>query len=399
MSGMRILVALLFLGAVATMEAAAADISGNADSKDQAAAIRRLIDQLGDPDFDAREEATRKLLGIGKEALPALEEARKSDRFEVAKRADMLAEKITARLKEESVQEAFATVNREGIDRFIDRLALGKEAPKEKDWDAVVQLAEALAFQASKIGGRNWSSPKLGYRGFKTIRDCADQIEFTRTRMAVDGVKSDLLTTKDSILVSSGSIGDAASFENSIVFVNGDIDGADSFHNCIVFCHGKMTSMHAIDNSVIIATGEIEHSATATNTFFQVRSVGTHCTANQNVYVNCIARVIVSAKDNSLIDSDKGPLAKLKFFDLAEAGIELTQDDDKIQVKRIAKGKLFARAGLREADEIVAVADTAVTSMEDCRRALRRKIAVGGDAHLKIQRGEETLEVKVRWKE
>jgi hypothetical protein len=397
MSGMRILIAWLLLGAVATLEAAAADNPGKANSKIDGVAIQRLIDRLDDPDFDTRDQATRKLLEIGKDALPALEEARNSDRLEVRNRADMLAVQITGRLKEKSVQEAFAIVNREGIDRFIDRLALAKEAPKDEDWDAVVQLADALAFQASKVGARNWSPPKLSYKDFKTIRDCASQTEFTRKRLALDGAKGDILSIKESILVSSGSI-DAESFENSIVLVNGEIDGAASFRNCIVVCDGK-TTMCAIHDSIIIAAGEIEHCTIAKNTFFQVRSIGTHCTANGNVYVNCSAKKIASAKDNSVIDSDNGPLAKLKFFDLTDAGMELTQDSDKVQIKRIAKGKPFARAGLREADEIMAVGDRAVASKEDCTRALRRKIAVGENVLLKIQRGEESLEVTVRWKE
>src|SRR5262245_54593788 len=132
MNGMRITVTcLLLLGVSPFLVVFADDQLGTTQSKDQAEAIERLIQQLGDLDFDKREEASRKLIEIGNAALRALERARKSDDLEIRGRAGALARAIQDRMKERATDEFFANVNRETVDRFVDRLTLSKEPPKE----------------------------------------------------------------------------------------------------------------------------------------------------------------------------------------------------------------------------------------------------------------------------
>ena len=62
--------------------------------------VDSLIRQLGDADFDNREEASNKLLHIGVAALPKLQLALKSDDTEVARRAKACVEKIEKESKE-----------------------------------------------------------------------------------------------------------------------------------------------------------------------------------------------------------------------------------------------------------------------------------------------------------
>jgi hypothetical protein len=64
--------------------------------------ISRLITQLGAPALAARQAAEEALLAIGKEAIPALEAARKSDNIEIRLRAADLA----ARINERRIAEA-----------------------------------------------------------------------------------------------------------------------------------------------------------------------------------------------------------------------------------------------------------------------------------------------------
>lgn len=64
--------------------------------------ISRLISQLGAPALVARQAAEEALLAIGKEAIPALEAARKSDNIEIRLRAADLA----ARINERRIAEA-----------------------------------------------------------------------------------------------------------------------------------------------------------------------------------------------------------------------------------------------------------------------------------------------------
>jgi hypothetical protein len=401
MNGMRMTVAcLLLLGAAPLLVILADDQSQITKSKDQAEAIGQLIRQLGDRDFGKREEANCKLLEIGNAALPALERARESDDLEVRTRAGALARAIQDRIKERATEEFFAKLNRESVDRFVDRIALAKEPPKDEDWDTVVRLAEALAAQAFKVSGREWLPPKLNYKDFKTICDGGVEDVYDQKRICVDGMKKDLNSVTKSILVSSGPVPLIETAENSIVIVDGNLEALFTTKHCIVLCLGDIESMDKVVDSVIIATGQVRHCTTAEDSFFQVRSIGTHCVGNRNVYLNCQPKSIHRASHNNSIESEQGPLAKLKFFGRDNPRIELIQVGEQVQIGKLAGADMpFTVAGLREGDEVLAVGGVDIKSTEDCRRALRRKAAAGGDALLKIRRGEETLEHKVRLKD
>src|SRR5207248_721282 len=58
------------------------------------AEIMKLVQQLGDNDFDKREEASQKLWALGEATEPALQDATKSDDAEVSRRARELLDKF-----------------------------------------------------------------------------------------------------------------------------------------------------------------------------------------------------------------------------------------------------------------------------------------------------------------
>src|SRR4051812_35302893 len=79
----------------------------------------RLITQLGDDDFDAREAAGRGLLELGEAALPGLDAGMVSPDAEVRRQARDLARIIRAAARERQVKAILAEVNAVGLDRFI----------------------------------------------------------------------------------------------------------------------------------------------------------------------------------------------------------------------------------------------------------------------------------------
>lgn len=99
------LVIVLVVGAAWGRAAAAAPASGAAGQKegkpDAAAAsadeINALIAQLGADDYARREQASKRLRGIGKPALAALQAATANEDVEVAARARVLVDRITVR--------------------------------------------------------------------------------------------------------------------------------------------------------------------------------------------------------------------------------------------------------------------------------------------------------------
>src|SRR5437868_9619016 len=62
------------------------------------AEVERLIEQLGDDDFDVREAATARLKLAGEPALDALHKATTSDDLEVRRRAKRVVSAVGARL-------------------------------------------------------------------------------------------------------------------------------------------------------------------------------------------------------------------------------------------------------------------------------------------------------------
>jgi hypothetical protein len=85
-----LLVPLLAAGGFAPRPAAAADAA-------VPAAIARMIDQLGSPDFAEREKATQDLEAVGPAALPALRQAAAGSDPEVRRRAETLVRRLEAR--------------------------------------------------------------------------------------------------------------------------------------------------------------------------------------------------------------------------------------------------------------------------------------------------------------
>ena len=74
------------------------------------------------------------------DALAKLRQAAKTDDPEVRRRAEQLVELITKRLGDKAVQELLTEVNKEGVDRFIDRMATAKDYATAERWDRRLQV-------------------------------------------------------------------------------------------------------------------------------------------------------------------------------------------------------------------------------------------------------------------
>src|SRR5215468_3929800 len=105
-----------------------------APDKKAAEEIDLLINQLGSSRPEEREAAAKKLAERD-DALPALRKAMAEKDPEVRRRATALAETIAARIKDGETATLLADVNREGLDRFIDRMVNTKGYATEERWE------------------------------------------------------------------------------------------------------------------------------------------------------------------------------------------------------------------------------------------------------------------------
>lgn len=79
--------------------AAAGSVLGDSPDERMAARVARLVKQLGDDKFARREAATKELDAIGEPALDALRKAESHEDAEMSRRAKLLVQTITARIR------------------------------------------------------------------------------------------------------------------------------------------------------------------------------------------------------------------------------------------------------------------------------------------------------------
>jgi len=89
----------------------------------------------------------------------------------------------------------------------------------------------------------------------------------------------------------------------------------------------------------------------------------------------------------------------VRFFEPSQAGIEVLPHAKGVRVKAVAENKRFSVAGVRSDDVLLAADATDITSAEQFRRLLRRKLAEEKETTFKVLRGEKTIEVRIPMKE
>src|SRR5262245_5989775 len=76
------------------------------------AKIEKLVRQLGDGDFDAREKATEELTKLGEPARAALESAQRSDDLEVRNRAKSILDELDKRVAKQKLDQKLAALRK-----------------------------------------------------------------------------------------------------------------------------------------------------------------------------------------------------------------------------------------------------------------------------------------------
>ena len=364
-----------------------------ADTKDD---IDRLIRQLGSDDFEAREEASRKLADRD-DALRKLRAAAKSEDAETRARAERLVEAISRRLGDKVVQELLKEVNKEGIDRFIDRMALEMDYATAERWQVAYKLAEAVAARASKLSGRQFDAPRLDLANMPTVSQC-EGVGCEVSKVRLNGLKGGVTLLGGCLVVSAGPLQHITGVENSVVFVNGDMKWITGITNSIIFCNGDLGDVTGVDRSVVICTGEFEGSTTANDNVFDVHKMGGHTTSNDNVYINLKAVKATQQSGNQFIQTDDGPSGLFTLFDPATMGVELRAAEGGVRVASIRDGTPFAKVGFQKDDLVVGVDKAPDASVEAIRKYLRRR-AAGDEAVFKVRRGDKIVELTVHFTE
>ncbi len=387
--------ACLVLGLALTIRAEAADEQrSKPPQKVDGAEIQKLIERLGDEKFARREEAMRQLHALGELALDAVEKALRSEDAEVRSRAERLAVDLR-HIRRERLYRAMAEKIKDlPVDQLVDRLAARDEFDKPDNWDRLYDIARIMSQRAEMLADRKWRLPNLNYKSFPTVSG-KSAVRYANQKIRAVGIDHRISALQNCVLVSSGNVQYITSIVNSIVFIEGDLTACTSIIDSFVVCNGSLGRSAVIRNSVLLTTGDFASSTRADQSFFQVKSVGRHSMASQNVYLNLKAVTGANATNNRFIQDEKGPLQAVTFFKPSLLGVELSKLDKLPHVEKVVEGKPFARAGLRVGDIVTATDEGEVVSIEAFNKFLRRRLP-GETMTLKVRRGEKSVEIDVK---
>jgi len=380
--------ALLFAGSLhpqATLHAQPTPVDKKFDQK-----FEELIKQLCGPDAKAADLAEARLLAMP-EAIPALRETLES-------------RDLTVHLKaKEVLREALLRKNRymvEGypIDLFLERLLRVDDAYEEESyWRVTAELVgkildhENREFKLNRWRGEFMS--KMPAYDFLKYRDTLEDNSGRRPsiiippsqplpekrgiyvirRESIDCTREywcgwSLLTSPGRIRVGENGMsvilgGSTASIQsaNGIVVADGDIR-AHEVKGGLVITRGSLFCDRGIERAVVLAGAEV-------------------ISGRSKVPASNIVRSGVPKL-----------LGWVRFFEISDAGLEVTATDDGVKVTKVADKQPPQRAGLQSGDIITAIEGKEFKDVEQFRRLLRHS-TVQEACKFTVRRGNKTLEL------
>ena len=100
--------------------------------------------------------------------------------------------------------------------------------------------------------------------------------------------------------------------------------------------------------------------------------------------------------ENCTIEANvKNATAPYKFFELADVGVSLADDEEGLVVTAVKGGTPFGDCGLAKGDLIRAIDDVPAGHSEAFRKKVRRALVRQGDCLLTVTRGDKTIDLPV----
>jgi hypothetical protein len=354
--------------------------------------VERLIERLGDDDFEVREQATEQL-SVRDDAWPAVRGVLQSPDAEVRRRAASILEALEARRKRRLIQGTAALARDGAVDEFLERLVRWGDADKEDvGGQAAVQLIDKLLELERPERERQMWSPIMSPLG-----SYADYLKDVKpTILASPLVREDkqgtyLVRCEDmaftwgpgagSLIFCSGPARIPA-LGHAVILAGGSVETGHGFIGVVVVCDGdcRMGGERQItDYSLIIARGDV------------YCPWGIHnCTIIAGGKVHF--REERQKGWNIVRENEPNAFGFVHFFDPARIGLVTDPDARDARLKEVRPQTPFAAAGLRAGDVVLTVGGKPTPDRETFRRMLRRALAEG-EVSFTVRRDGRTLEL------
>jgi hypothetical protein len=191
-----------------------------------------------------------------------------------------------------------------------------------------------------------------------------------------------------------GGVG-ARDLLRSVFVFDGDLGGREdeqvgvvrgpSVRGSVVVCRGNaLIPSASVRHSILLVDGDIDLSESQSLEHSVIRASGGIRLKPGYEPVNC--KIEARAKDAT---------APYKFFELADVGLSVVDDEEGMVVAQVKPGTPFGNSGLKKGDVIQAIDDVPPGHSSEFRKSVRRAMVRQGDCLLSVARGREKIDLPV----
>jgi hypothetical protein len=153
---------------------------------------------------------------------------------------------------------------------------------------------------------------------------------------------------------------------------------------CVIVCRGNFRG-DFVGGSVVLVDGDIDLSPSGQQPQESLIRASGEIRIHPDVKpVNC--KIEAHAKDAT---------APYKFFELADVGLSLADDEEGLVVTGVKPNTPFGACGIAKGDLVRAIDDVPAGHSEEFRKKVRRALVRQGDCLLTVTRGDKTLDLPV----
>jgi hypothetical protein len=272
--------------------------AGKPAAKADPAAIARLIAQLGSDSFKTRERASQQLAQLD-EVPEALRDATKHADPEVANRAQVAVDRITAHASERLFRAKVRDLQKVELDQLVRSIVTEPNSAGERQWQVLQVAATAVTKEANRLAGRQLALPEFPVNNMP--------------RLFFHNESRNPVRVNRSVLLSAGPTPHITGVTDSLVIVDGDFRSATGVDGSVLIVRGNVGHITAISNSIILATGHWEGATSCRGCFIQVKNQRLEiASAEDNVLVKSVL-VAEGDTNNRTLNIATGPLQLLRF--------------------------------------------------------------------------------------
>ncbi len=366
--------------------------------------IAGLVRALGSEDFHEREEATKRLMALAVDEPPAeLIAALKSPYPEVRERATKAVQAIRTRDVVNGLPRGEGFAKRGEIDLFVAATAKWDlRADDARLWEPALQVGRTVIKKAEHTEDRLPHGCPATFQDFATYKKLFNprliRIDTVHARAAKDARGRLVIAIPEAIqsaginapfgltalAISRGEVRAETAISSSLVLANGNVFAGDDAVSSIIICDGDVSISTNVSTCLIFARGNITIGGNASGSTFVA---GGDVTIRKPFEEPPILKNLVREKDSN-------PLGFITFFELHRVGLDVKGAKGEVQIAKVTPKSGCEKAGVKVGDVVLDVGGKKPTDAESLRRLLRDALAIG-DATVKLQRGNETISVKV----